>query len=76
VLDEKLLSILVCPDDRGPLLLIGDELLYNPRLRRTYRIEDGIPVLLVDEAVAVTDDAEHQRLLDRAKSADTGDQLS
>jgi uncharacterized protein len=68
VLDEKLLSILVCPQDRGPLLLIGDEALYNPRLRRTYRIEDGIPVLLVEEAVAVTDDAEHERLLSRARS--------
>ena len=69
MLDDKLLSILVCPDDRGPLLLIGDaELLYNPRLRRAYRIEVGIPVLLVDEAVAVTDDAEHERLLGRAKS--------
>ena len=66
VLDDKLLSILVCPEDRGPLLLVDDEFLYNPRLRRAYRIEDGIPVLLVDEAVAVTDDAEHQRLLDRA----------
>jgi len=68
VLDEKLLSILVCPQDRGPLLLIGDEALYNPRLRRSYRIEDGIPVLLVDEAVTVTEDAEHERLLGRAKS--------
>ena len=77
MLDENLLNILVCPEDRGPLLLIGDdELLYNPRLRRGYRIEDGIPVLLVDEAVAVTDDAEHQRLLDRAKSADSGGQIS
>jgi len=66
VVDEKLLSILVCPQDRGPLSLVGDEYLYNPRLRRAYRIEDGIPVLLVDEAVAVTDDAEHQRMLDRA----------
>jgi uncharacterized protein YbaR (Trm112 family) len=66
VLDEKLLSILVCPQDHGPLLLIGDEFLYNSRLRRAYRIEDGIPVLLVDEAVAVTDEAEHQRMLDRA----------
>jgi uncharacterized protein YbaR (Trm112 family) len=69
VLDDKLLSILVCPDDRGPLLFISDdELLYNPRLRRAYRIEDGIPVLLVEEAVAVTDDAEHERLLSRATS--------
>ncbi len=65
-LDEKLLDILVCPQDRGPLLLVADEFLYNPRLRRAYRIDDGIPVLLVDEAVAVEDDAEHQRMLDRA----------
>lgn len=69
MLDDKLLSILVCPEDRGPLLMISDEeLLYNPRLRRAYRIEDGIPVLLVDEAVAVADDAEHERLVSRAKS--------
>ena len=68
VIDRKLLSILVCPQDRGSLLLIDDEFLYNPRLRRAYRIEDGIPVLLIGEAVAVTDDAEHQRMLGRAES--------
>jgi uncharacterized protein len=67
VLDERLLDILVCPEDRGPLLLIGDELLYNARLRRAYRIEAGVPVLLVDEAVTIDDDAEHQRLLERAE---------
>ncbi len=72
MLDERLLSILVCPQDRGPLLLVGNEFLYNPRLRRAYRIEDGIPVLLVDEAIAVTDDAEHQRMLDRARSGGPG----
>lgn len=66
VLDPKLLEILVCPEDRGPLLLIGDEFLYNPRLRHAYPIQDGIPVLLVDEARRITDDAEHQRLLERA----------
>ncbi|MGZ8801421.1 MAG: Trm112 family protein [Mycobacterium sp.] len=60
-LDDTLLSILVCPADRGPLLLVGDSL-YNPRLRRKYRIDAGIPVLLIDEAVSVDDD-EHQRLL-------------
>lgn len=68
MVDEKLLSILVCPQDRGPLLLVGNEWLYNPRLRRAYRIEDGIPVLLIDEAVSIDDDAEHQRLLERAES--------
>lgn len=68
MVDEKLLSILVCPQDRGPLLLVGNEWLYNPRLRRAYRIEDGIPVLLIDEAVSIDDDAEHQRLIERAES--------
>ncbi|WP_319444816.1 MULTISPECIES: Trm112 family protein [unclassified Mycobacterium] len=68
MLSAQLRSILVCPEDRGPLLLIGDEALYNPRLRRSYRIEDGIPVLLVDDAVTITDEAEHQRLLERAEA--------
>ena len=64
VIDETLLGILVCPADRGPLLLVGD-VLYNPRMRRAYRIEDGIPVLLVDEAIEVGDD-EHARLMAQA----------
>lgn len=62
-LDAALLDILVCPIDRGALLLIGGEtdgLLYNPRLRKAYRIENSIPVLLPDEAREVTDE-EHQR---------------
>jgi uncharacterized protein YbaR (Trm112 family) len=62
MLDDTLLNILVCPADRGPLLLVNDgRELYNPRLRRAYRIDDGIPVLLVDEARDV-DDEEHGRL--------------
>jgi uncharacterized protein YbaR (Trm112 family) len=68
MIDETLLDILVCPADRGPLLLV-DQQLYNPRLQRAYRIEDGIPVLLVDEAVQVGDD-EHARLMARATPAD------
>jgi uncharacterized protein YbaR (Trm112 family) len=71
VIDETLLGILVCPSDRGPLLLVdkGSEvLLYNPRLRRAYRVEDGIPVLLVDEAVDVGDD-EHAHFIAQATPA-------
>ncbi len=72
MVDDSLLSILVCPADRGPLVLVDDaegQLLYNPRLRRAYRIEDGIPVLLVDEARDVDDD-EHARLMARGRPAD------
>lgn len=68
MLDPKLLDILVCPADRGPLTLV-DGLLYNPRLRRAYRIDDDIPVLLVDEASDV-DDAEHARLMAAAGAGD------
>ncbi|MUM17731.1 Trm112 family protein [Mycobacterium sp. CBMA271] len=67
-LDAALLNILVCPIDRGALLLVGDEhhgLLYNPRLRKAYRIEDSIPVLLPDEARDVSDE-EHERLTQSA----------
>jgi uncharacterized protein YbaR (Trm112 family) len=68
MVDDSLLSILVCPADRGPLILVDDELLYNPRLRRAYRIEDGIPVLLIDEARDVDDD-EHARFMARDRPA-------
>jgi uncharacterized protein len=71
LIDETLLSMLVCPADRGPLVLVAnddEQLLYNPRIRRAYRIEDGIPVLLVDEAIEVSDD-EHARLMVQATPA-------
>jgi len=67
-LDPKLLEILACPQDKGPLLYFADEgALYNPRLQRRYRVQDDIPVLLIDEAEAV-DDAEHARLLAKAEA--------
>lgn len=66
-LDPMLLEILACPEDKGSLLYFADEQrLYNPRLRRSYHVRDGIPVMLIDEAVTV-DDAEHERLVRRAR---------
>lgn len=66
-LDTRLLEILVCPIDRGPLLYFADEaVLYNPRLQKLYRIHDGdIPVMLPDETSDATA-AEHSRLLAEA----------
>jgi uncharacterized protein YbaR (Trm112 family) len=62
-LDPMLLDILACPDDKGPLLYFeAEDSLYNPRLRRRYKVADGIPVMLVDEAETV-DEAEHERLV-------------
>ena len=54
-LDPKLLDGLVCPQDKGPLEYKEDEqLLVNERIGVAYRIDDGIPVLLIDEAVPYT----------------------
>lgn len=61
-LDAALLSILACPQDKGPLFYLeAEQVLFNPRLRRTYEVRDGIPVMLVEEASDL-DDGEFQRL--------------
>ena len=62
-LAPELLEILACPEDKGPLYYIeAEDVLYNPRLRRTYEIRDDIPVMLIDEATPVAAD-ENDRLL-------------
>lgn len=67
-LDARLLEILACPEDKGPLLYFAaDDVLYNPRLHRRYEVRDGIPVMLIDEAVTVDDD-EHARLMAKAEA--------
>lgn len=67
-LNETLLEILACPEDKGPLLYFeAEQALYNPRLHRRYKIDDDIPVMLIDEAETV-DDAEHERLIAKAEA--------
>ena len=67
-LDQALLEILACPEDKGPLLYFESEnALYNPRLKRRYEVRDDIPVMLIDEAETV-DDAEHDRLVAKAEA--------
>jgi uncharacterized protein YbaR (Trm112 family) len=62
-LSADLLAILACPEDKGPLYHVdAEEILYNPRLTRSYAVRDGIPVMLIDEATTV-DAAEHTRIM-------------
>ncbi|MFO0596051.1 MAG: Trm112 family protein [Myxococcaceae bacterium] len=66
-LDPKLLDILACPEDKGPLLYFAaDRFLYNPRLRKKYRVEDDVPQMLMEEATPV-DATEHQAIVARAE---------
>ena len=61
-LDAALLSILACPEDKGPLYYLeSEQVLVNLRLGRTYPVRDGIPVMLIEESTTL-DDAEAARL--------------
>ncbi|MEO5975392.1 MAG: Trm112 family protein [Ilumatobacteraceae bacterium] len=64
-LDAQLLGILACPEDKGALYYFPtDDFLYNPRLGRKYMIREGIPIMLIDEALTA-DDAERLLLQKR-----------
>jgi uncharacterized protein YbaR (Trm112 family) len=50
-IDRELLEILACPKCKGELRLTEDEMgLRCDGCRLSYRIDDGIPILLIDEA--------------------------
>ena len=50
-IERPLLNILACPIDKQGLLYFDDEaILYNPRLRRIYRMADDYLVMLADRA--------------------------
>ncbi|HEY5951464.1 MAG TPA: Trm112 family protein [Kofleriaceae bacterium] len=66
-LARDLLDVLVCPKSKQPLVYFEAEgFLLCPASRLRYRIDDGVPVLLVDEAIEVAP-AEIERLLKQAK---------
>ncbi len=55
-ISEELLEILVCPKCKGEIHLneAGDGLICEA-CRLMYRIEDDIPIMLIDEAVPLPD---------------------
>ncbi|WP_455385762.1 Trm112 family protein [Acidihalobacter prosperus] len=54
-MDKKLLDILVCPVTKGPLIYDKDrQELISKSARLAYPIRDGIPVMLEEEARALT----------------------
>ena len=48
---KELLDILCCPDSKAELVLDGDTLVSTDReTRRRYKIENDIPIMLIDES--------------------------
>lgn len=67
-LDPLLLEILVCPESKKELLYFEKEnFLFCPESRLKYRIEDDIPVMLIEEAERL-DEAAAAALVARAKA--------
>lgn len=55
-LDPKLLEILVCPVSKAPLREVDGYLISaDPETRLRYRIDEGIPVMLVEDAEMMTE---------------------
>ncbi len=66
-LSRELLAVLVDPKSKQPLVYFESEgFLFCPASKLKYRIDDGVPVLLVEEATQVSD-ADAAVLAKRAK---------
>jgi len=51
MISKDLLEILCCPETKAELVLDGETLVSTDKeTRRRYRIEDDIPVMLIDES--------------------------
>lgn len=51
MISKELLEILCCPESKAELVLDGDTLVStDKKTRRRYRIEDDIPVMLIEES--------------------------
>lgn len=51
MISKELLDILCCPETKADLVLDGDFLVsVDPVTRRRYKIEDDIPIMLIDES--------------------------
>ena len=51
MISKDLLEILCCPETKAELVLDGQTLVStDKKTRRRYRIEDDIPVMLIDES--------------------------
>jgi len=51
MISQELLDILCCPETKADLVLDGNFLVSTDRkTRRRYRIEEDIPIMLIDES--------------------------
>ncbi len=70
--DQDLFDLLVCPEARAPLKLVDGRLIStDAKTRRAYRIDEGIPVMLIEESQVLEAD-EWNRLMAGAGAVGAG----
>ena len=52
MLEKELIDILACPECKGPVQLVGEGLVCE-KCKLLYPVRDGIPVMLLSEAIKI-----------------------
>lgn len=69
-LSQKLLEVLVCPETKEDLVYFErNDFLFSPDKKVKYNIQDGIPVMLIDEAEKVSE-GQANELMNEAREKD------
>jgi hypothetical protein len=71
MISKELLDILCCPESKADLILDGEFLVSIDReTRRRYRIEDNIPVMLIDDSEKLDEETWKEIMLRHGKALD------
>lgn len=71
MISKDLLDILCCPESKADLVLDGETLVSTDKeTRRRYKIEDDIPIMLIDESEQLDMDTWKEIMLKHGKKVD------
>jgi uncharacterized protein len=71
MISKELLDILCCPETKADLVLDGNTLVSTDKgTRRRYRIEDDIPIMLIDESEQLSMDEWKSIMIKHNKKVD------
>lgn len=71
MLSKKLLDVLCCPETKADLVLDGNFLVSTDKTtRRRYRIEDDIPIMLIEESEQLDEKTWREIMESHGKSVD------
>lgn len=70
--DQDLFDLLVCPQARTALKFVGGRLVSTDSVtRRAYRVDAGIPVMLIEESTVLSE-GEWRQVMDQAGPTGAG----